>query len=96
MILHGTLVDADIPHHNKMQEAIITHWQMWFKGLKLELSVYLNVSVLPLQLTKLQSKVLLWANQFHSRHLVKHKYGGLLGIDLSLGLPQRIKWVPYT
>ena len=43
MILRETLVDADIPRRDEMREAIITHWQMSFEELKLELSVGLNV-----------------------------------------------------
>ena len=46
MILRETLIDADIPRHDKMREAVISHWRTLFEDLKLELSVSLNTSVL--------------------------------------------------
>jgi hypothetical protein len=42
MVLCGTLVDADIPHRDKMREAIIKHWKKSFEELKTELSVSLH------------------------------------------------------
>ena len=39
MVLCKTLVDIDIPCHNKMREAIISQWQDLFGQLKLDLSV---------------------------------------------------------
>src|SRR5258707_8231542 len=39
MVLHETLVDIDIPCHDKMREAIISQWWDSFGQLKLDLSV---------------------------------------------------------
>jgi hypothetical protein len=47
MVLHGSLVEADIPHHDKMREAVITQWQTLFEALKLELSVGFQSSYIP-------------------------------------------------
>src|SRR6267142_112286 len=43
MVLCKTLVDADIPHRDKMREAIIYHWKKSFEELKVDLSVCLPV-----------------------------------------------------
>jgi len=43
MVLHETLVDANIPHHDKMREAIVYHWKKLFEELKADLSVSLPV-----------------------------------------------------
>ena len=50
MVLQKTLIDADIPHHDKMREAIIYYWKKLFQELKVELSVSLHFvcSVFPL------------------------------------------------
>jgi hypothetical protein len=42
MVLCGTLVDTDIPCHDKMRETVINQWQGSFKGLKSDLSVHMN------------------------------------------------------
>jgi hypothetical protein len=42
MVLCRTLVDADIPHCDKMREAIINHWKKSFEELKMELSISLH------------------------------------------------------
>jgi hypothetical protein len=56
MILRKTLVEADIPRHDKMREAVLSHWKRSFKNLKLKLSVRLNASVPPFnQLTPIKS-----------------------------------------
>jgi hypothetical protein len=39
MVLRGTLVEADIPHRDKMREAVINQWKTSFEALKLDLSV---------------------------------------------------------
>ena len=39
MFLRETLVDLDIPRHDKMRESIVTHWQHTFDSLKQELVV---------------------------------------------------------
>lgn len=39
MILRESLVDADIPHRDKMREVIVNHWRKSFEDLKLELAV---------------------------------------------------------
>jgi len=39
MVLQETLIDTDIPHHDKMRETIVNHWWKSFEDLKLELSV---------------------------------------------------------
>ncbi|KAI9456111.1 hypothetical protein BJY52DRAFT_1224346 [Lactarius psammicola] len=38
MVLRKTLIDADIPGHDKMREAVISHWRRLFEDLKLNLS----------------------------------------------------------
>ena len=43
MVLRETLVEADIPHHYKMREAIILCWKQSFKELKVELSVSFSI-----------------------------------------------------
>lgn len=43
MVLRESLVDADIPHRDKMKEAIMGGWQRSFKELKSELAVSLNL-----------------------------------------------------
>jgi hypothetical protein len=43
MVLCRTLVDADIPHCDKMREAIINQWKQSFEELKTELSVSLHL-----------------------------------------------------
>ena len=45
MVLQETLVNADIPDHDKMGEAIFNQWRTSFDELKHKLSVSLNVSV---------------------------------------------------
>jgi len=47
MVLRETLVDADIPHRDKMREAIIYHWKKSFEELKVDLSVSLRVLFSP-------------------------------------------------
>jgi hypothetical protein len=39
MVLRESLVEADIPHRDKMRESIISGWQQSFEELKLDLSV---------------------------------------------------------
>ena len=39
MVLRESLDDADIPHRDKMKEAIISHWRTSFEALKADLSV---------------------------------------------------------
>jgi porphobilinogen deaminase len=39
MVLREGLVDTDIPHRDKMREAIVCHWRKSFEDLKLDLSV---------------------------------------------------------
>ena len=43
MVLRDTLVDINIPHHDKMREAIMYHWRKSFGELKVALSVSLPV-----------------------------------------------------
>jgi hypothetical protein len=42
MVLHKSLVDADIPGCDKVREAIISYWKVLFEELKHELSVGFN------------------------------------------------------
>ena len=39
MLLRESLQDTDIPHRDKLREAIIDKWHEWFDGLKKELNV---------------------------------------------------------
>ena len=39
MVLHKTLVDADIPRRDKMRESIMKQWEVLFKALIAEISV---------------------------------------------------------
>ena len=39
MVLHGDLTTADIPHRDKMREAIVGQWHASFEDLKCELAV---------------------------------------------------------
>jgi len=39
MVLWESLMDSDIPHCNKLGEAIIHQWRELFEGIKLKLSV---------------------------------------------------------
>ena len=43
MVLCETLIDTDIPHRNKMREAIISQWWDSFGRLKLDLSVGIHI-----------------------------------------------------
>ena len=43
MVLRKTLVDADIPRHDKMRGAIVYHWVKSFEELKVDLSVSLLI-----------------------------------------------------
>jgi len=51
MVLRETLTDADIPHRDKVREAIICHWRTSFEDLKLQLSVSLIYIFPPYYLT---------------------------------------------
>ena len=95
MLLCESLVDTDIPRHNKMREVIISHWQKSFKTLKLDLSVSLSV-LSSCSTNQLWLIALLWANQFqfHLGRLVKCKLGGILGVDCTLDF--RVEWMPYA
>jgi len=44
MVLRESLEDTDIPHCDKMREAIVRQWQESFEVLKRDLSVSLNLS----------------------------------------------------
>ena len=91
MLLHETLVNADIPRRDKMREVIISLWQKSFETLKLDLSV--SSSVLSSRSTnQLQLIALLWADQFHLGRLVKRELGGVLGVDCTLDF--RVEWTP--
>ena len=43
MVLRNTLANMDIPHRDRVREAIINRWKRLFKELKVELSVGLRV-----------------------------------------------------
>ena len=45
MVLRESLSDADIPHRDKVREAIINHWQKSFEDVRRDLSVSLNIFV---------------------------------------------------
>jgi len=47
MVLCESLVDADIPHCDKVREAIICNWNRTFKQLKVKLSVSLHTFCVP-------------------------------------------------
>ena len=61
MVLRKSLVIADIPHCNKMREAIMSGWQRSFTELKSELAVSLSPFVLSLYYLH-QSIALSWEN----------------------------------
>jgi hypothetical protein len=42
MILRETLVDADIPHRDKMRECIMSQWKKSFDELTVQLAVSLS------------------------------------------------------
>ncbi len=44
MVLRESLEDTDIPHRDKMREAIVRQWRESFEVLKRDLSVSLNLS----------------------------------------------------
>ena len=45
MVLRESLSDANIPHCDKVREAIINHWQKLFEDVRRDLSVSLNIFV---------------------------------------------------
>ena len=45
MVLWESLSDADIPHCDKVSQAIINHWQKLFEDMRCDLSVSLNIFV---------------------------------------------------
>jgi len=47
MVLCESLVDANIPHCNKVREAVICNWNWTFKQLKVKLSVSLRTFCVP-------------------------------------------------
>jgi hypothetical protein len=47
MVLRESLLDADIPHRDKVREAVICSWNRAFKELKAELSVSLRIFCVP-------------------------------------------------
>jgi hypothetical protein len=47
MVLRDNLLDAEIPHRDKMREAILSHWRKSFEDLKLDFSVSLSFSFYP-------------------------------------------------
>jgi len=42
MVLRETLIDTDIPHHDKIRDAIMSRWWKMFEDLRDDLSVCLN------------------------------------------------------
>ena len=93
MVLQESLGNADIPHHDKVWEAVINCWRVLFGDVKHNLSVNLNI-LSPITTNWHQSIVISRAHQFYFRRLGMCQEVVLLGLDSSLDLPWSPKWMP--
>jgi hypothetical protein len=70
MLLHPGLQDDDIPHRDKLREAIIDEWFKWFDGLKQELEVCHMSQVCVWLLTNSFDSERSRPDQLYSRYMV--------------------------
>jgi len=95
MVLQESLINTDIPHYDKMRDAIISRWWKTFEDLRDDLSMRLN-DLFPTLTNWHWSIEISRVDQLYCWHLGKLQYGVLLGLDRSLDLPWCHKCMPCT